>query len=415
MEQAERADESQPPKVGYRPLLALESPRRLVAAAIPADFADWLDYAAVLALLVFVWGEGPLVLAFFALALSVPYVVIGPFLAMLVDRTPIRSVLVLSNAGRAIATVGLIFAGDTALVLGLVFLRSTIDSAFTPARQAAIKATTPKELLQVANGLHHAINQTSKIVGPAIGGLLLAALPIDAVFAINAAISLIAAGISATVLIAARPSSEPEAPAGFLKRSMVGFAEFGRNRLLRLALIFSVTAYFAIFLYDALIPLLTQNLGFDETIFGFAISASGLGGLIGALAAGRTTSLSPFQMMAGAATIGGAVTIVLGAAALSGWSVGVVIFLVAAGAMGGAFGYQTVPYRTLIQSETAEDRIARVYAAGESVTVGVMLAAPFIGSLIAEALGTGAAFVAGGSVLLLLGLGVALRRATART
>ena len=30
---------------------------------MPADLADWLDYVAILSLLVFVWGEGPLVLA----------------------------------------------------------------------------------------------------------------------------------------------------------------------------------------------------------------------------------------------------------------------------------------------------------------------------------------------------------------
>lgn len=37
---------------GYRALLALAVPRRLAAASIPADLADWLDYAAVVALLV---------------------------------------------------------------------------------------------------------------------------------------------------------------------------------------------------------------------------------------------------------------------------------------------------------------------------------------------------------------------------
>jgi len=63
-----------------------------------------------------------------------------------------------------------------------------------------------------------------------------------------------------------------------------------------------------------------------------------------------------------------------------------------------------VPYRTIIQSATPPDRIARVFAAGEAVITVVMLSAPFIGSAIASAYGTGAAFLCGG--LLLLGLGV---------
>lgn len=400
------------PGNGYRALLSLPKPRRLVMAAVPADLADWLDYAAVLALLVFTWNEGPLVLAVFALALSLPYVVVGPFLAVLVDRAPITAVLVVSNLGRALTTIGLAFAGETALVLTLVFLRSSVDSAFTPARQAAIQATTPKDMLQAANGLHHAINQVSKIAGPAIGGALLAVVSARTVFTINAGLSLLAAGIAATLVITRPLGETEEAPARFLKRASAGFAEFARSRLLRLALIFSVTAYFAIFLYDALIALLTDELGFNETAFGFAISASGLGGLVGALTAGRVHRVPPLVLMAVAAAGGGAITVLLGTASLAGWSLALVVFLAAAGLMGGAFGFQTVPYRTVIQQTAAPDRIARVYAAGESVTVAVMLAAPFIGSLIAERFGTGSAFVAGGAVLVILGAVTLLARAS---
>jgi MFS family permease len=140
-------------KGGYAALLKLPVPRRLALASVPADFSDWLDYAAVVALVVFAWGEGPVALAMFALALSLPYVLVGPFVAVLVDRAPTRTVLVLSNLGRGLATLGFAFAGDTLVLLALVFLRGCIDSAFTPARQAAIQASTPEHLRGVAAGL----------------------------------------------------------------------------------------------------------------------------------------------------------------------------------------------------------------------------------------------------------------------
>ena len=178
---------------GYIQLLSLRVPCRLALASIPADFADWLDYAAIVALLVFAWGEGPFVLALFALALTLPYVVIGPLLAVMVDRTPLARMLVLSNLGRALTTLALVFAGNTAIVLAIVFIRASINSAFTPARQAAIQASTPPQLLSSANGLHQAINQTSKIAGPAFGGLLLAFVPAQTVFGINCVLSLVAA------------------------------------------------------------------------------------------------------------------------------------------------------------------------------------------------------------------------------
>lgn len=238
---------------GYASLLRLPVPRRLAFASVPADFADWLDYAAVIALLVFAWGEGPFVLALFAFVLTLPYVAVGPLLAVYVDRTPLARVLVLSNIGRALTTLALVVAPSTAAVLGLVFLRACVDSAVGPARQAAIQASTPPEMLGTANGLHHAINQTSKIAGPAMGGLLLALIPAQAVFGINAVLSLLAAALIWGIALPVRPKPKIEAPTKFLADLVAGVAEFRRSRLLLAALVFSSVAYFAFFLYDALI------------------------------------------------------------------------------------------------------------------------------------------------------------------
>ncbi len=397
------------PKNGYRQLLALGIPRRLALMAIPADFSDWVDYAAVVALLVFSWGEGPLVLALFAIALGLPYVLVGPLLAVVVDRSPLRLVLILSNLGRGLATLSLAFANDTALVLGIVFIRASIDSAFTPARQAAIQATTPTHLFGVANGLHHAINQTSKIAGPAVGGLLLAIMSARGVFGINAALSLVAAGLAATIPIG-RTATTGDSLEGFRKKALAGLAEFSRSRLLRTALIFSATAYFAFFLYDAFIALLADDFHLDATAFGLGISASGAGGLIGALVAGSATRTRPLGVMALSALVGGVTAMLAGIAALSGWPVPLVLFLLGLAVAGGSTAFMTVPYRTIVQSETPPDRIARVFAAGEAVTMMAMLLAPFLGSAIASGLGTGAAFAAGGVVLLALGAMTVVRR-----
>ncbi|HTM77419.1 MAG TPA: MFS transporter [Devosia sp.] len=387
-------------KTGYLALLGLPVPRRLALASIPADFADWFDYAAVVALLVFAWGEGPFVLALFGVALSLPYVAIGPLLAVYVDRTPLGGVLVLSNLGRGLTTLALVFAGSTPLVLALVFVRSSIDSAFTPARQAAIQSSTPPELLGSANGLHQAINQTSKIAGPALGGLLLTVMPAQSVFGINAMLSLVAA---LSLIRLGLPPRAARTPSDFRTAMTAGAAEFARNRLLLLALVFSAIAYFALFLYDALLALLAQDFGFDATAFGVGIAASGAGGLIGALVAGRFTS-RPILSMAGSAIASGCVTIAIALAAIAGMTISVWVYFLALAAMGGSTAFMLVPYRTIVQTQTPPDRIARVFAAGEAITTAVMLSAPFIGSLIATAYGTGAAFLSGGALVLLLGV-----------
>ncbi|MBJ3784205.1 MFS transporter [Devosia sediminis] len=387
----------------YKALLGLKPARRLALASVPADFSDWLDYAAVIALVVFAWGEGPYVMALLALALSLPYVVVGPFLAVIVDHAPIRTVLVISNLGRGLATLAFAFVDQTFVLLALVFLRGCIDSAFTPARQAAIQATTPEALRGHANGLHQAINQTSKIAGPAIGGLLLAVWQPQQVFLFNAVLSGVAMLLAATVIVPTRPVSD--APKGkFLTESLKGIAEFRRSTKLLIALIFSSCAYFAFFLYDALIALLADGFGFDATVFGFSIAASGFGGLIGALVAGRVAERRPILTMSLAAMVSGTTTALLASAALLGWPVQVAAFLLVLGFMGGATAFMLVPYRTIVQREAPPDRIARVFATGEAVIVGSMLSAPLIGSVIASQWGTPAAFLAGGVMLVLLGV-----------
>jgi len=390
-----------PQPAGYRSLLALPVPRRLALASIPADFADWLDYAAIIALLVFAWGEGPLVLALFAFCLTLPYVAVGPLLAMVVDRMPLPTILVLSNLGRGLATLALMFADHTAVVLAIVFLRACIDSAFTPARQAAIQASTPPNLLARANGLHQAINQTSKIAGPALGGMLLAIMPAQSVFGCNAVLSLLAAALVFGLALPARP---PRKAGGFRTELLAGATEFRRSRLLLMALVFAAIAYFSFFLYDALIALLAEDFGLGASAFGIGIAASGAGGLLGALLAGPLAARHPLACMIGAALFSGAVTVSVAVVAMLGHDLPALPFFFVLALMGGSTAFMLVPYRTIVQTQAPPDRIARVFAAGEAVIMAVMLSAPFIGSAVASAWGTGAAFLAGGALLIALGL-----------
>jgi predicted MFS family arabinose efflux permease len=367
---------------------------------VPADLADWLDYAAVVALLVFTWQEGPFVLALFALVLILPYVLVAPLLLGLLHRLPLRTLLVASNIGRAVTTAALMLAGDTTVLLVLVFLRSSVDSVFSPLRQSAIQATTPEALLTAANGLHQAINQGSKIAGPALGGLLLGIVAPAAVFGINAGLSVLAATIMG--MIAIRPRAPDASQGTFLERTLAGVVEMRRNRKLRVAIVFIAVAYGGFYLYDALIALLAEDFGLDSTDFGFLVAASGLGGVLGSLLAGRLPQVGPLAMMGAGAGITGVLAVSIGVAGLVGLQVPLWLFLVVMAIAGGATAMMLVPYRVVVQSTVERDHVAPVYATGEAVSVAAMVGAPFLGSAFASAWGTGAAFVAGGAILILL-------------
>ena len=385
----------------YGDILKTPGLRRLMAASIPADLADWLDYVAIIALIVYGWQQGPFALALLTVAISVPALLVGPFTAVLVDRADLRLALVISNAGRALTTFMLIFAPSLWVLLPIVFARGCIDSAFTPARQAALQALTPPALNGPANGMVFAINQTTKIAGPALGGALLVVASPQLVFGVNTALSLCAAAILFFIAIPARPPVERHSILAEAPRRLSRV--FAQSALLQV-LVFMVLGWAFAFLYDTLIAVLVQDFGFDEAVFGYVIAASGFGGVVGALLAGLVRMRRDLPWMGLGALVSGPFTVLIGIWALTGWApplwvlVGLVFFI------GVATGFMLVPYRATLQRETPPDRIARVFAAAEAVVIVVVVVSPFIGSAIASVFGIGATFAIGGAGLVALGI-----------
>ncbi len=119
--------------------------RRLLASQIPADFADWLDFVAIGALLAFSWNAEPLAFAYVAAAVGLPYVIFGAIAGALVDRANIRTVLIASNIGRAIATACLFLATDLPTLMLIVAARSSVD-AFIPRPNRRPSSRLPRRM-----------------------------------------------------------------------------------------------------------------------------------------------------------------------------------------------------------------------------------------------------------------------------
>lgn len=381
-----------------RQTLSNSNLRRLLAAQIPADFADWLDYVAIASLLAFTWNSPPIAFAFFAVCLGLPYLIIGPFAGVIVDRTPLKHVLIASNIGRAIVTLTFVLAPSWPVLVALVLLRSSVDAFYTPAKQAAIQALSPREALMSANGLSHAIRQSSKIIAPALGGALLLVLEPSQIFLLNACVSLSAAALMWR--LAAVPKIETEKHQSMIAAVREGFATVRNSVPLRMVLIIMAAGYFSIFIYDTLIPPLTKELGFSQTTFALATAAVGSGGLIGALlfSLGKG-SPRPFLLIGIGAAISGTLITIPGAFEIGGWAMPQPLFLAVFFVIGFATTMVIIPVRTIIQQETDPTQIARVTAIGEATNTTAMLTAPFIGAVIASVFSVGVSFVVGGVIM----------------
>ncbi|GAA2743121.1 MFS transporter [Kitasatospora cinereorecta] len=120
-----------------------------------------------------------------------PMLLLGLWGGVLADRLPKRRLLVATQgamgllaAGLAVLTVtGLVTAGHVyvfALLLGLV---TVVDN---PTRQAFVSEMVPGKDLANAVSLNAANFQTARLVGPAVAGLLIAAVGSGWAFAVNA-------------------------------------------------------------------------------------------------------------------------------------------------------------------------------------------------------------------------------------
>lgn len=177
-----------------RVLAALSNHRLtpLVTGSASADLADWIDYLAVVALLVH-WQSGPWALAWFTVALSAPRFLIGPFAGILVDRLPLKQALLATNLGRALVTGAMILAPNTAVLLILVALRASVGSASNPARQAVIPMLVRSDQLTAVNSALFTIRQLTRVLGPAFGGALLLVMSAQWIFAVTSLLAIVAA------------------------------------------------------------------------------------------------------------------------------------------------------------------------------------------------------------------------------
>ncbi|MEM7711046.1 MAG: MFS transporter [Pseudomonadota bacterium] len=403
-------------RLGYRdPAMRLHLPknrdlRTLLLAQLPADFADWLDFVAIGALLAFTWEVPTVVFAYLAVAMGLPYLLIGPVAGALVDRVQVRSALIASNLARGVATAALFLAPDWPTLLALVALSSSVDTIFTPAKQVALQALTAPPERTAANGLSHAINQTSKIAAPGLGGALLIWVAPGTVFLLNAGPSLLAALLSARLRPVPRPPVAPDG-AGLLTETREGLSEVRSNRIVRAALGLMAGGYFAMFLYDTFIAPLTRDLGFTPTHLGLALAAVGAGGVCGATLLGLAPNVRrPDRWIAMGAVVSGLSTAFLGWWAWSGAGFGLAALLTIFAVLGLASAMAFVPFRTILQDAVPEARMGRVTALGEAVNTVALLSAPLVGAYLVSALSIGAPFVFGGLVMGGIALGTRVLR-----
>jgi MFS family permease len=153
----------------------------------------------------------------------------SPLAGVLADRVDRRIVLVASDLARAVLVLGLVFARDLATIYVLVFLMGLARTVFNPTVRAAFPSVVGGGDLTRANALISGTFSVSETAGPALGGLLVATVSVDAAFVLDAVTYLISAAMLALTPLA-RPQREEDS-AGFGEDLKAGFTYLAGARV----------------------------------------------------------------------------------------------------------------------------------------------------------------------------------------
>lgn len=133
-----------------------------------------------------------------------PMLVIGPLSGLLVDMFPKRRIMMVGQSVIAFLAVGLAAwdaSGNISVwaVYGSCMALGVTSAVDGPARQVFINEVVGEALLRPAIGLNNAIGQFGAMVGPALGGVVIAHAGSAAAFASNAVLSLLVLGMIAAI------------------------------------------------------------------------------------------------------------------------------------------------------------------------------------------------------------------------
>lgn len=217
-----------------------------------------------------------------------PVLVGGPLGGVVADRFRKRSVLVATQALFMVPSFALFTVSATGhaqywMVIVAAFATGTINLFDVPARQAFVIEMVGRHDLMNAIALNSSVFNASAVIGPAIAGLVIAAVGIPICFLANS-LSYVAS-IAALLLMRDLPSVvQPHAQLSFLPHLAEGASYAWHEPVVGMLLL--AVAVFSLFAMNrlTLIPLFAdQVLHVGAQGFGLLLGSMGLGSLFGAL------------------------------------------------------------------------------------------------------------------------------------
>jgi len=178
-------------KTGWRQLLRERNVRWLFAGQLISQVGEGVSKVALL-WFVYAMTESALKMSLIGVLQTVPPLVFGPFAGVLLDRLEKRRAMMVIDLVRTglLASIPILYLFDLLTLpwlYVLVFVIAVFSMAFGPALNATLPLIVKKEQLTGVNALMQSAMTIGQLLGPALSGILIAAIGAQNALYVNAA------------------------------------------------------------------------------------------------------------------------------------------------------------------------------------------------------------------------------------
>ncbi|HSP13362.1 MAG TPA: MFS transporter [Thermoanaerobaculia bacterium] len=341
---------------------------------------------------------------------QIPLLVLAPFAGVLVDRWDRHRILVVTQIlsalqSLALAVLALMGIITVAEVMALQVVQGMINAFDTPARQAfVVDMVEDRNDLPNAIALNSSMFNTSRILGPSIGGVLIAAVGEGWCFMLDA-ISYIAVIISLLAMRLVREERERRNTRMAAElRTGIGYV-FGFTPVRALLMLVAIVGTMGM-PYAILMPAIASRVlhGGPHTL-GVLMTASGVGALLGALYLASRHTVVGLGKVIVMATVSLSLALIAFSFSNTVWISLLVLPIVGAGLM-----LQSACANTILQTVVDEELRGRMMAFFSVAVLGTQPIGSLLAGILADRIGAQHTILLGAIVCLMAGVWFAWKR-----
>ena len=258
---------------------------------------DWVLFIA-LPIYIYQLTDSTLATSGMFVAAILPSLVLGSVAGVFVDRWDRKRTMLVANLVFALIVLPLfaLRSADWVWVAYVVsFVQSSVSQFFRPAENAFLPRLVPEQDLLAANSLNALNNNLARLIGPALGGAVMARFGLDAVVLIDSSTFLAAAGLTALIRTSGEVEKETSDAVAVAQRSWQkvwsewtgGLGLLKRNRGIAALLVIDAVSALGEGVFSVMFVVWVHDvLDGGSRELGWLMSAQAVGGILGGVLLG---------------------------------------------------------------------------------------------------------------------------------